>query len=62
MNSPCTQRCDYIAADNQCAGCGRTLIEIAQWGSLSDAERARIIADLRHRAPADDQLPRHPRR
>lgn len=32
-----------------CTGCGRTLDEIARWGGMSDAERARIMAELQAR-------------
>ena len=36
-------------ASEFCAGCGRTLDEIAGWADLSDAERARIMAELPER-------------
>jgi predicted Fe-S protein YdhL (DUF1289 family) len=29
-----------------CLGCARTLDEIARWGSMSDAERERILSEL----------------
>jgi len=29
-----------------CLGCARTLDEIARWGSMTDAERDRIAAEL----------------
>jgi hypothetical protein len=29
-----------------CVGCGRTIDEIASWASISDAERAAIMAAL----------------
>jgi predicted Fe-S protein YdhL (DUF1289 family) len=29
-----------------CLGCHRTLSEVASWGSLGDAERDRIMAEL----------------
>jgi len=32
-----------------CAGCGRTLDEIARWGSMSDADRSRIMSLLPER-------------
>ena len=32
-----------------CLGCARTLDEIARWGTLSDAERERIMAELPRR-------------
>ena len=32
-----------------CAGCGRTLAEIAAWGTMSDAEREAVMEDLPRR-------------
>jgi hypothetical protein len=32
-----------------CRGCGRTLDEIAQWATLSEAQRQRIMAELPQR-------------
>jgi uncharacterized protein len=37
-------------ADSLCTGCGRTLNEIARWGSMSDAERATIMRELPSRS------------
>lgn len=31
---------------NLCEGCARTLVEIANWGSMSNAQRASVRADL----------------
>ena len=36
-------------ATGLCAGCGRTLDEIARWGTMSEAERADIMAALPER-------------
>jgi predicted Fe-S protein YdhL (DUF1289 family) len=44
--SPCTKVCTIDAASGLCVGCGRTLNEIAQWLSLTDKERRRIIDEL----------------
>lgn len=44
--SPCIQTCRMDAVTNLCVGCGRTLPEIANWGSMSDAERAMVRAQL----------------
>ncbi len=33
-----------------CLGCARTLDEIARWGTMSEAERERIMAELPGRA------------
>jgi uncharacterized protein len=35
-----------------CAGCYRTLDEIARWAEMSDAERARVLAVLPQRRDA----------
>ncbi len=39
--SPCTGVCT-LDADDRCLGCGRTLDEIAAWGSM-DADRQRAV-------------------
>jgi hypothetical protein len=46
MTSPCIKVCVIDATTGLCAGCGRTLSEIAGWMSLTDAERARIMDEL----------------
>ena len=35
-----------------CRGCGRTLDEIAGWGTLSETQRLRIMAELPQRLEA----------
>ncbi|MCB1539331.1 MAG: DUF1289 domain-containing protein [Rhodoblastus sp.] len=40
--SPCNGVCRMDDATGLCVGCGRTLSEIANWGSMKDAERAGI--------------------
>jgi predicted Fe-S protein YdhL (DUF1289 family) len=47
--SPCTKVCTIDPRSKLCVGCGRSLAEIAQWGSISDAERSRIMAELPQR-------------
>jgi predicted Fe-S protein YdhL (DUF1289 family) len=37
-----------------CLGCCRTLDEIGAWGSMSDAERDRVMAELPRRRKALD--------
>jgi predicted Fe-S protein YdhL (DUF1289 family) len=49
ISSPCTTVCVIDSASGLCSGCGRTLGEIAQWGSLSEAERRAIMASLPER-------------
>jgi uncharacterized protein len=47
--SPCTKICTIDPRSRLCVGCGRTLTEIAQWGSINDAERTRIMGELPQR-------------
>lgn len=44
--TPCVKVCIVDGARGQCLGCWRTLSEIAGWSGLTDADRARIIAEL----------------
>ncbi len=44
--TPCVQVCVVDGASSLCLGCFRTLAEIGGWSGFSDAERARIMADL----------------
>lgn len=44
--SPCIKVCVLDGASGLCRGCHRTLDEIAHWSTLSDAERAAVIAAL----------------
>jgi predicted Fe-S protein YdhL (DUF1289 family) len=53
--SPCINVCTMDAATRLCAGCGRTLDEIARWGAMSDAERAAIMRELPARQSRDKQ-------
>lgn len=47
--SPCINVCVIDAATGLCAGCGRTLAEIAAWSGLDDRERRKIMAELPER-------------
>lgn len=40
--SPCVGVCE-ISTDGLCAGCLRTLDEIARWSTMADAERLRLM-------------------
>jgi len=51
--SPCTKVCTIDPRSGLCLGCGRTLDEIARWGSFGDAERSRIMAELPQRLAAN---------
>jgi predicted Fe-S protein YdhL (DUF1289 family) len=46
MESPCIKACTYDPVQRICAGCGRTLEEIASWADMNDQERRRIMAEL----------------
>ncbi len=47
--SPCINVCTMDAATGWCAGCMRTLDEIAAWSELPDDARRRVWAQLPHR-------------
>ena len=49
METPCIKMCMLDVESELCAGCGRTLDEIAAWASLGDAERGKVMADLPRR-------------
>jgi predicted Fe-S protein YdhL (DUF1289 family) len=51
IESPCNRVCTLDPASGRCLGCGRSLDEIVRWTQMSDAERARVVADLGSRAP-----------
>lgn len=40
--SPCVQICAIKPATLLCQGCGRTLDEIAAWGSMPESEKAPV--------------------
>ncbi len=44
--SPCINVCTLDASGRLCLGCFRTLDEIATWGSLQEAGKARVVAML----------------
>ena len=44
--SPCVKLCTMDAASGLCAGCGRTLDEIARWGTMDEAARRAVNAAL----------------
>jgi uncharacterized protein len=54
MQSPCTKVCTLDASGRICIGCRRTVDEIGAWASLTDVQRARIMAELPgRRLPGD---------
>lgn len=52
METPCINVCVIDQATRLCAGCGRTIDEIAQWRSLTEAERHSIMRALPERRKA----------
>ena len=57
--SPCTSVCTIDPATGWCAGCLRTIDEIAAWGSIDDSARREIWKRLpgRRQALADARDP-----
>lgn len=55
--SPCIKVCRMDPQRELCAGCYRSLAEIAEWSSASDARRRVILAAAeQRRARRDDAL------
>jgi predicted Fe-S protein YdhL (DUF1289 family) len=52
METPCVDICEIDHDNGLCRGCGRTIGEIANWASLSSAERRRIMGELAARRAA----------
>lgn len=46
MESPCIKVCMMDAATGLCAGCSRSLEEIAGWAQMTDQERHRVMCEL----------------
>jgi uncharacterized protein len=46
IESPCVKVCTLDARSGLCLGCGRTIDEIAQWASMSEQQRRRVMAEL----------------
>lgn len=49
--SPCVKVCVIHPVERICAGCYRTVDEIAAWSRMAPEERARIMGELPERAP-----------
>ena len=52
MKSPCVNVCQMDPRRGVCLGCARTLDEIARWGTMTDLERGKILAELPGRRKA----------
>ena len=53
VESPCVEVCRMDPAKDVCAGCWRTLDEIARWRDMSDAERRSVLAAVAARRTPD---------
>ncbi|MFI5014183.1 MAG: DUF1289 domain-containing protein [Hyphomicrobiales bacterium] len=51
IETPCLGVCLIDPTDGLCAGCARSLDEIARWSAMGDAERHAIMAALPERRP-----------
>ena len=48
-STPCINVCVIDQPSKICIGCGRTLDEIATWGSMGELERKSVMATLPER-------------
>ncbi len=55
IETPCANICTLDARARVCLGCGRTIDEIAGWGTMTPSERSRIMAELPARLAAHRQ-------
>lgn len=62
IQSPCINICEIDFVTLLCKGCGRTRAEVAGWMSLSDEERAAIMAGLTQRMRKAGMTPISPPR
>jgi predicted Fe-S protein YdhL (DUF1289 family) len=53
LKTPCIKVCVMDLDTNRCRGCYRSLEEIGRWGSMTDAERDAVMAELPERKRAD---------
>lgn len=51
IQSPCVKICVVHPEARLCVGCLRSIDEIGGWSRMTDADRARIMAELPARAP-----------
>lgn len=49
LTSPCVEVCQLDYVNKVCAGCFRTLDEIAAWMNCNDDEKRRILANVEKR-------------
>lgn len=49
IETPCISICEMDPLTGLCAGCFRSLEEIANWSSYSDEQRKKIMEELKSR-------------
>lgn len=52
VSTPCIKVCAVSGQTGLCIGCGRTLQEIARWGTMDETERQAVMAALPARLEA----------
>ena len=52
IESPCVNICTLDARTKTCLGCGRSIDEIAGWGTMTPADRRRVMSELPARMAA----------
>jgi predicted Fe-S protein YdhL (DUF1289 family) len=57
VESPCVEVCRMDPAKDVCAGCWRTLDEIARWRDMNDAEREVVLFAIAGRRRATEAMP-----
>jgi predicted Fe-S protein YdhL (DUF1289 family) len=62
ISTPCIKICAIDQVSRLCAGCGRSLEEIARWGAMTEAQRQDVMRVLpeRLRAAGLNPLPATP--
>lgn len=60
--SPCVGICRIHPQSRLCEGCGRSLVEIAEWPAWSDERRRAVLARLARRNPSAQPASPTPRR
>ena len=61
VRSPCISICRIEPASGYCAGCHRTIDEIADWAMMSDERKLLVWEQIRLRRKAPDPTPPPPR-
>jgi predicted Fe-S protein YdhL (DUF1289 family) len=49
METPCVKICTYEPGWGLCSGCGRTLAEVREWFTMTDAQRRAVMEQLPER-------------